>query len=394
MASSVAHRRLIRATYKGLLRAAEKLDAAPVAVAAAAEPFAARVAPFLPAGAAPVPASASSFAAVVRAQFRAGAADAAAPKSALVDAALRAMALANQRLAAAADAASASASAAVAAPALAAVAAPPKPSSVLYSVGQVFTHRASGYRGVIIGWDTACKAGDKWVAATRTDALPHGTAQPFYHVLVDVRDRPDARIAYVAQDNVELLPTPRAVAEREAASAVAAGSGDASAAAAEGIVIHPLLTRYFTNIRLNAAATAASAFTGNGSSAGGSAAGAEEDGALAALPVYYQPTAKLAAAYPRDTPHAVALAPLLRLRAATAAAGAAAAAARAAAAAAAQANAALQHVWLGGSVSGGAEGEMRTGSSAAGAGEDSDDDGSDDDDDVKHNSNGRAARLE
>lgn len=33
----------------------------------------------------------------------------------------------------------------------------------------------------------------------RVDALPGGREQPFYHVLVDVRDRPGPQTTYVAQ---------------------------------------------------------------------------------------------------------------------------------------------------------------------------------------------------
>ena len=41
------------------------------------------------------------------------------------------------------------------------------------------------------------------------DALPGGRSQPFYRVLVDVRDRP-FQLTYVAQCNVEpLLPAAR-----------------------------------------------------------------------------------------------------------------------------------------------------------------------------------------
>ena len=39
------------------------------------------------------------------------------------------------------------------------------------------------------------------------DALPGGREQPFYRVLVDVRDRP-FQLTYVAQCNVELLTAP------------------------------------------------------------------------------------------------------------------------------------------------------------------------------------------
>lgn len=45
-----------------------------------------------------------------------------------------------------------------------------------------------------------------WISSG-VDALPGGRDQPFYRVLVDVRDRP-FQLTYVAQCNVELLPPP------------------------------------------------------------------------------------------------------------------------------------------------------------------------------------------
>jgi len=39
----------------------------------------------------------------------------------------------------------------------------PKPTKVLYRVGQVIKHKRLNIRGVIIGWDDACKAPDEWI---------------------------------------------------------------------------------------------------------------------------------------------------------------------------------------------------------------------------------------
>lgn len=85
---------------------------------------------------------------------------------------------------------------------------------------------------VIIGWDERCQASDKWVAATGTARLTHGASQPFYHCLVDVRDRPDAQISYVAQDNVDLM-TP------------VEGASVKDVSPLDRMVIHPLITRHF-----------------------------------------------------------------------------------------------------------------------------------------------------
>lgn len=228
--------------------------------------------------------------------------------------------MANQRVAALAAASASSSAVSVAAE-------PSRPSTVLYSVGQVFTHRQSGYRGVIIGWDERCKAGDKWVAATRSEALPHGTEQPFYHVLVDVRDRPDARVCYVAQDNIDLLinapaaETKIAAAAKPAASAAASSASSASASASADlsrfIVIHPLLTRYFSTLKANTAAAAT--------------------GKALAVGAYYEPVSHLSKAYAADTPAQVALPALIRQRAALLAAAKRSASAT---------GVALRNVWL------------------------------------------------
>ena len=39
------------------------------------------------------------------------------------------------------------------------------------------------------------------------DSLKYGRNQPFYHVLVDTRDRPGGQITYVAQENI-MIDTP------------------------------------------------------------------------------------------------------------------------------------------------------------------------------------------
>ena len=36
----------------------------------------------------------------------------------------------------------------------------------------------------------------------RVSLLAHGAKQPFYHILVDVRDRPGGQTTYVAQENI------------------------------------------------------------------------------------------------------------------------------------------------------------------------------------------------
>lgn len=109
---------------------------------------------------------------------------------------------------------------------------------VLHSIGTVIQHRRFGYRGVIAGavvglqiavgmqrgavcWprpsrslrppaspppapaaaghDPRCMADEGWIQQMRVDMLPGGREQPFYSVLVDVRDRPGGQTTYVAQ---------------------------------------------------------------------------------------------------------------------------------------------------------------------------------------------------
>ncbi|GAB0492191.1 hypothetical protein MMPV_003451 [Pyropia vietnamensis] len=77
-----------------------------------------------------------------------------------------------------------------------------------FALGTLFRHRRYGYRGVIFGADPSCKAGDDWARAMGIDGLPRGRSQPFYHVLVDERDRPaSVGICYVAEENVGIAPT-------------------------------------------------------------------------------------------------------------------------------------------------------------------------------------------
>lgn len=247
IATSISVNALSRTLARSLLRAARRLDriVAPSAVPAELARF-------------PAPASglgsSLSFAAAVKHAFRAHrffAASTPAGKkqlSSLQDMALAALQMANKR----ASALTSGAGAAAAAESAAAVAAAPaaRPAAVAFSVGQVFVHRQFGYRGVIVGWDAACRAGGEWVAATGTARLPHGAAQPFYHVLVDVRDRPDAQVSYVAQDNIVLL-TPAQVAKASSTSskAVSLPASPAAAAAARNtaaacLVVHPSAAAY------------------------------------------------------------------------------------------------------------------------------------------------------
>lgn len=185
----MASTKLIKTTYKALLKTARRLDAAlpvgaPLAVALAQ----------LGAPAAP------TFFDATRRAFRPIPAP---PAATGIDAAFVALREAN-KLATAFEAP------------------PPPVSHAAFRVGQVFRHRQLGYRAIIVARDETCQASARWVSSTGAARLPRGTGQPYYTALVDVRDRPDAAVSYVAEDNVGLLV-----------------HGD------EALVVHPLLSRHF-----------------------------------------------------------------------------------------------------------------------------------------------------
>lgn len=116
---------------------------------------------------------------------------------------------------------------------------PEASSPVRYSIGQVFRHRKYGYKAVIVGYDTECKASDSWIQHTGVSNLPGGLSQPFYHCLVDIRDRPEAQVSYVAQDNIVM-----ASSDFEELTAA-----EKTEKALERLVLHPLVLRYFEEYR-------------------------------------------------------------------------------------------------------------------------------------------------
>lgn len=70
-------------------------------------------------------------------------------------------------------------------------------------VGQCFYHKHYGYRGVIFKPDHTCRMDQNWIDSSGLDTLPRGLDQPFYHCLVDMRDRPGGQTTYVAEENIE-----------------------------------------------------------------------------------------------------------------------------------------------------------------------------------------------
>lgn len=256
---------LTRSLFKAMLRSSKQLD---LLVPAAS--FSHELASFVMPEGIPISLKSRSFTATLRSAFKASAL---APELAgeLQNVALLNLSKANSRIAA--MTAAPAAELAAAAEEGKALTAP------LYATGQVLKHRLFGYKGVICGMDALCQASPAWVSATGADRLPHGTQQPFYHVLVHAGDRPGAQVSYCAQDNICLLSDLELAAgdaEEEAAVAVdedseedqAADGGEGalqqmeelaasveasfpSSAAANPLtaldrfVLHPLLPRYF-----------------------------------------------------------------------------------------------------------------------------------------------------
>ena len=73
---------------------------------------------------------------------------------------------------------------------------------IAFELGDVMVHARYGYRGAIVGFDGVCVQTEEWIQAMGVDDLPAGRDQPFYHVLVDERDRPGDQVTYVAQENI------------------------------------------------------------------------------------------------------------------------------------------------------------------------------------------------
>jgi len=68
--------------------------------------------------------------------------------------------------------------------------------------GVCFRHRKFGYAGVVIGHDATCTYPPAW-RARWVPGRPDAEAQPYYHCIVDERDRPGQQMRYVAQENME-----------------------------------------------------------------------------------------------------------------------------------------------------------------------------------------------
>eukprot|EP00928_Gymnodinium_smaydae_P031766 TRINITY_DN23210_c0_g1_i2.p1 TRINITY_DN23210_c0_g1~~TRINITY_DN23210_c0_g1_i2.p1 ORF type:complete len:373 (-),score=94.79 TRINITY_DN23210_c0_g1_i2:2-1120(-) len=69
--------------------------------------------------------------------------------------------------------------------------------------GAVIVHRKFGYRGIILACEPWCVAAAAWRAQMGVPRLARGEAQPFYHCLVDERDRPGGQVTFIAEENAE-----------------------------------------------------------------------------------------------------------------------------------------------------------------------------------------------
>eukprot|EP00438_Fugacium_kawagutii_P002043 Skav205100 [mRNA] locus=scaffold2214:185004:194922:+ [translate_table: standard] len=67
---------------------------------------------------------------------------------------------------------------------------------------QGFVHRRYGYRGVVLSCEPWCTANRAWKRMMGVSNLPRGEWQPFYHCLVDERDRPGGQVTFVGEENL------------------------------------------------------------------------------------------------------------------------------------------------------------------------------------------------
>ena len=81
-----------------------------------------------------------------------------------------------------------------------------KPARVKYDVGQIFTHKKWGFRGVIVDWFEVCPGDERWAALY--GPFNDGLSQPFYRCLIHREDRPpEGFVSLAAQENlIAVLP--------------------------------------------------------------------------------------------------------------------------------------------------------------------------------------------
>lgn len=68
-------------------------------------------------------------------------------------------------------------------------------------LGSCVVHRRYGYRAVVVCCEPWCSASKAWRRAMGVAQLSRGELQPFYHCLVDEKDRPGGQMTFVAEEN-------------------------------------------------------------------------------------------------------------------------------------------------------------------------------------------------
>lgn len=81
----------------------------------------------------------------------------------------------------------------------------PRPKDVKFRIGQVIRHKQYNYRGVIVGWDPVGKAPENWLGKSSGNIKERWKNQPNYSILIDVRDRSQPQMAYVAEELIEVI---------------------------------------------------------------------------------------------------------------------------------------------------------------------------------------------
>ncbi|CAD5207464.1 unnamed protein product [Bursaphelenchus okinawaensis] len=80
----------------------------------------------------------------------------------------------------------------------------PRAPWIKYRVGQVFRHKKHKFRGVISGWDEKSNAPKWWLKGALKDKK-EWINQPNYLVLIDMRDKHLPQVAYLIEENIEII---------------------------------------------------------------------------------------------------------------------------------------------------------------------------------------------
>ncbi|CAD5211613.1 unnamed protein product [Bursaphelenchus xylophilus] len=80
----------------------------------------------------------------------------------------------------------------------------PRAPWVKYRIGQVFRHKKHKFRGVIVGWDHTANAPKWWINGILLNKK-EWIDNPNYLVLIDMRDKHLPQIAYLIEENIEII---------------------------------------------------------------------------------------------------------------------------------------------------------------------------------------------